>query len=488
MRNNPTLNIYTSAEGATPMSPYDDNPTPSASYPTHTPTPSNGNMNGYSNGHSNANGNANGHSNANGNGSTHSTARSYAFHTPPPKQTPSHSQAYQPSYMSPNPNIMSPNFASPMSQYHTPTQNPQYEQQQQQQQQQEDPNKQKMTFAQKIKNYDYQNNIPSEFRVYTTHGAILSFTTILLLLYLLSSEYTYNMTYTTREKVHVATPIHNHHENFGTNNNSKENTMYNHLIEMEIDITFPNIACALLSLDAFDPINQRQTLHLDYNHRIWKHRIAKDGTMIGRRSKFELGNTLHNEEHLEEYAKKKDIKFVKKDHTHDKKGLFDDYYYANEDETEMCGSCYGAGDEDECCNTCDDVKRAYQRKGWNFEPNLDVQQCHHTQNSNKMVGEGCNVHGIVSLSSGGGNLHITPGHELENFGKTFAFTDLTDLIAQSFETFNVTHTVNKLRFGREYPGDIHQLDGEVRKIDDTSGMFQYYFQVVPTEYRFLNGT
>jgi len=303
---------------------------------------------------------------------------------------------------------------------------------------------------------------------------------------------------------------------------------------MEVDITFPSIACPLLSVDAVDPNNQRQSLHLDNTHRIWKHRIQvnKDtGKVgyIGKRSKFELGMTLQSEGHIEEYAAEKKMKFVKDVVSERKralkleaaeaakrngnarphlppshparKGQTDELYDdeiddfaktlnldGDDQEMNFCGSCYGAGDAGECCNTCDDVKRAYQRKGWIFEPNLDVQQCHNELKGDDLAGEGCNVHGFVSLSPGGGNLHITPGHELENFGKTFHFQDLQDLIKQTFETFDVSHTVEKLRFGRGYPGDIHQLDGAKRNVTDSYGMYQYYFQIVPTEYRFLNGT
>lgn len=325
----------------------------------------------------------------------------------------------------------------------------------------DDPNSSSSSIAQRIKNFDFQNNIPSEFRVYTTHGAFLSFTTILLLFYLLTTEYTYNLsTITTKESVYV-------------------NTASNQLIELEIDITFSDIACPLLSFDAFDPNKQRQTLHLDRHHRVYKHRIGLDGKMIGRKSKFEQGMSLQNEEHVKEYANQKQMKFKIDLEKSDE---------VNDDDGDNCGSCYGAGEEGECCNTCEDVKRVYQRKGWSFTPNLDVKQCHDMENSNSMVGEGCNIHGMVALSSGGGHLHITPGHELENFGKKFAFQDLNDLINQAYDTFNVTHKVNKLRFGKEYPGDIHQLDDERRMVNDTSAMYQYYFQIVPTEFRFLNGT
>lgn len=47
----------------------------------------------------------------------------------------------------------------------------------------------------------------------------------------------------------------------------------------------------------------------------------------------------------------------------------------------------------------------------------------------------------------------------------------------TFEQFNVTHTINKIRFGEEFPGSKNQLDGETRVISDGYGMYQYYFKV-----------
>ena len=31
---------------------------------------------------------------------------------------------------------------------------------------------------------------------------------------------------------------------------------------------------------------------------------------------------------------------------------------------DYCGSCYGAGKEGQCCNTCEELKQAYSEKGW----------------------------------------------------------------------------------------------------------------------------
>lgn len=69
------------------------------------------------------------------------------------------------------------------------------------------------------------------------------------------------------------------------------------------------------------------------------------------------------------------------------------------------------------------------------------------------------------------------------------------LAGAAFEQFNVSHTVNQLSFGptmsprqRESLNITSQLDGAVRAVSDGYGMFQYYLQVVPTVFRFLNGT
>lgn len=65
----------------------------------------------------------------------------------------------------------------------------------------------------------------------------------------------------------------------------------------------------------------------------------------------------------------------------------------------------------------------------------------------------------------------------------------------AFEQFNVSHTVNQLSFGpylrphvRDQLNLTSQLNGAVRTVTDGYGMFQYYLQVVPTVFKFLNGT
>lgn len=267
-------------------------------------------------------------------------------------------------------------------------------------------------------------------------------------------------------------------------------------LDVEFDITFPNIPCALLSIDAADPTGQSQSLHIDRTHRVWKHRMDKLGNEIGHRSKFELGATMSGEEQLRAMIKAEFGDLPEKRRRTDAGGGGDaviDIQSVNDGERkdrekeEECGSCYGAGDESECCNTCDDVKRAYRRRGWHIADLEKVRVCRKIISSAEEVDEGCNIHGIVALSSGGGNVHIAPGRSLEHFGHEKELT-INDVLQSTFEIYNVTHTVNKLHFGTDFPGNAYQLDGQERLVLDKFVMYQYYIQVVPTMYKFLNGT
>lgn len=82
------------------------------------------------------------------------------------------------------------------------------------------------------------------------------------------------------------------------------------------------------------------------------------------------------------------------------------------------------------------------------------------------------VHGVVALSTGGGDLHLAPGEDTAKKGFT-----ILDMLFQSFQQWNVSHEVHKIRFGPEHPAGVYQLDGRTKVIEDTYGMYQYYFQV-----------
>lgn len=307
----------------------------------------------------------------------------------------------------------------------------------------------------RLQKLDAHSTVSNEFRVRTSYGAFLSTITIVAIFYLVRSELKYNFEPETISTVHV-----------------KPTSPKG--LNVDFDISFSYIPCALLSIDADDPTGQAQSLHLDRTHRVFKHRLDKDGKRIGRRSRFEMGGTMKDESDLEEL-------FMEMNAGKDSEGGGDDEVR----DEEACGSCYGAGEDDECCNTCDDVKRAYNRKGWHVEDMKLIKQCQHVKSSKEENGEGCRVSGNVALGTGGGNFHFVPSKSLENFGHESELT-LADYLATAFETYNVTHTIHRLHFGQAMPGQKYQLDGEERTIIDNHGMYQYYLQIVPSNYKSKN--
>jgi endoplasmic reticulum-Golgi intermediate compartment protein 3 len=304
-----------------------------------------------------------------------------------------------------------------------------------------------MGLQERLKSFDAHSSVSNEFRVYTAQGAILSIVTVIIIIYLVISEARFNFQVNLKESVHV-------------------NATTSRGLELEFDITLWEVPCSKLQIDASDHLGQAQSLHLDQAHHLWKHRIRRnvDGStsLIGSKTKLEMGSTLKSEEDLVEVL-------------YDSGKLIGNAIVEEVEEL-TCGSCYGAGEEGECCNNCEDVRRAYRTRGWvlQLDSGHTIVQCKNEPNSdeNEEKGEGCNVHGVVALSTGGGNLHLAPGKEAASEGMT-----ILEALMQSFQEWNVSHTLQKLRFGPEYPAAKYQLDGQTRTIEDAFGMYQYYLQV-----------
>jgi hypothetical protein len=80
---------------------------------------------------------------------------------------------------------------------------------------------------------------------------------------------------------------------------------------------------------------------------------------------------------------------------------------------QYCGTCYGAEESDEqCCNSCEEVREAYKKKGWALtNPDL-IDQCTRedfVERVKTQQGEGCNVRGFLDVSKVAGNFHFAPG-------------------------------------------------------------------------------
>lgn len=53
------------------------------------------------------------------------------------------------------------------------------------------------------------------------------------------------------------------------------------------------------------------------------------------------------------------------------------------------------------------ARKVYTRKGWHIQNIADINQCkNEKKRGSEGKDEGCNVHGLVALDSGGGSFHL----------------------------------------------------------------------------------
>ena len=241
-------------------------------------------------------------------------------------------------------------------------------------------------------------------------------------------------------------------------------------MKINFDFTFPNLACAVVNLDATDISGEKQK---DVEHNVFKRRLDSQGKQVGYHEKHEIGGTIKSIDEL-----------------HDKPAAVDpsDNRTAVQKEKERkCGSCYGAEtDELKCCDTCEQVREAYRKKGWSFAVRHNIRQCSRegfVDAVEQQRGEGCKVYGYIEVPKVAGNFHFAPGT-----GFRHAHNTVADLFGFTLKKWNVSHVINELSFGDPVPGRKNPLDGTSKFLMAGTGMYQYYAKVVPTDYVYRDGT
>merc|ERR1719502_1524400 len=144
-----------------------------------------------------------------------------------------------------------------------------------------------------------------------------------------------------------------------------------------------------------------------------------------------------------------------------------------------CFSCLEAREfnESRCCNSCQELKDAYEENGIPYYHILDTApQCKDSV--------GCRIHGDVLVSKVGGNIHVALGKSTIRDGKHVHEFNLRDVS----EGFNTSHIIHKVRFGAHVPGVSSALEGTSRIVKSGSGMFHYYVKLVPMLYQSRAGT
>jgi len=117
---------------------------------------------------------------------------------------------------------------------------------------------------------------------------------------------------------------------------------------LQIDLTLPRMPCEWISITALDVSGHVQ---LEVDHNLHRQRLTCRGKNTVTAEKHHVG------------ASKDELP----EHLHPDTPALPEGY---------CGSCYGAdGKENQCCNTCEEVRVAYREKGWVMPEYDTVEQC-----------------------------------------------------------------------------------------------------------------
>ncbi|MEW5301102.1 MAG: hypothetical protein WDW36_003982 [Sanguina aurantia] len=313
------------------------------------------------------------------------------------------------------------------------------------------------------------NKIADDFFTKTMSGGVITIAATVVMVLLFLSEI----------RLYVA--VNTHHE-------LSVDTSRGETIAIHVDVTFPKMPCAWLSLDAMDISGD---LHLDVDHDVYKQRLGASGSPVKAIEKHDVVSTKKMGHSL----------------------------------NETCGSCYGSEDKaGDCCNSCDEVRSAYRKKGWALTNTDHIEQCSHDgyleaikeqqqqqqqqqqqlgqqqqqqqqqqqlgqQQQRKVVGEGCRMWGDLEVNKVAGNFHFAPGRSYQQ-----GSMHVHDIAPFGDAVMDLSHTINRLAFGAAYPGMRNPLDlakvsqASLVKSLDGSGMYQYFLKVVPTQFTTLSNT
>lgn len=301
-----------------------------------------------------------------------------------------------------------------------------------------------------VKKLDFMfPKVDTEYTVHTDRGGIVSLIAYGLILLLVVAEIIafVNQNYSHNTVEHIAV-----------------DTSLGKRMRVNLNITFPAVSCEDLHIDIMDVAGDSQ---LDIEDTMSKRRLSRKGSPLG------SSEIVETNKHQQLESEKQDILKVK---------VPDDY----------CGPCYGAGEEeDQCCNTCDDLIEAYKKKRWRTDLVTQTSEQCIREGRDKIEpkklrrGEGCNLQGYFMVNRVGGNFHMAMGEGIERDGRHIHTFNPDDT-----HNFNASHIIHHLSFGPDVEDQrfnaeltpLNDVSKIVTKEHGTTGLFQYFIKVVPTTY------
>ncbi|GFO19068.1 endoplasmic reticulum-Golgi intermediate compartment protein 3 [Plakobranchus ocellatus] len=265
-----------------------------------------------------------------------------------------------------------------------------------------------------LRRFDAYPKTLEDFRVKTYGGAAVTLVSGILMFVLFISELNYYLTLEVHPELFV-------------------DTSRGQKLRINIDIVFPKMACSYLALDAMDVSGESQ---IDIDAHLLKQRLDPDGKQISETpEQHKIGET--------EVASTPPPL-----------------------DPNRCESCYGAeGPHHQCCNTCEDVREAYRKKGWAVQNLNSIEQCKREGFAAKVEAqknEGCKLFGYLEVNKVAGNFHIAPGKSFQQ-----KHVHVHDMQAFSGVKFNITHRINHLSFGNDYPGIVNPLDNVYERVNES---------------------
>lgn len=316
----------------------------------------------------------------------------------------------------------------------------------------------------RMKQFDAYPKVLEDFRVKTYSGAMVTTVSTIIMALLFISELRYYM----KTDVHPELLV---------------DTTRPEKLKINIDVMFPQLGCAYLSVDAMDISGDVQT---EIQHGIFKKRYDKDGKPIGVDAR---------KEDLD--AKTDDVPPAPPAGTIKGNGS------AVGTSSDMCGSCYGAETPvHPCCNTCDEVRKAYRAWGWTLDEDAEnITQCKGEkwkEDLEEQAGEGCQIYGYLEVSKVAGRFLIATDKRFNQHPRMlFQFVaigkdgrismNFDDLFGSGTKKHNISHRIQSLSFGEPVPGIVNPLDGVDVVAEGKAKTYQYFIKIVPTVYKKLSG-
>ena len=285
-----------------------------------------------------------------------------------------------------------------------------------------------------VKQLDFNPKVAQKAEKSSSKGGLVSLITLCITFWLIYSEYQAFFEKKTHDVLIVDT----------------EREKPDELLKVYLEIEFPQLPCAVLSLDAVDGQGEQQAFA--------KAHVVRS-RMQNEKDFGHLGQDVLGSEAITS------SKWVPPQG--------------------YCGSCYDVGkylaNKNRCCNTCLDLKRAYIEHRLDPRIASNSEQCLREAKAPKLVtpNEGCKVHGHLEIQPSKGNFHVAAGRGIQAQHMSHHH-HIHQMTARDLETFNISHSIKMLSFERPLPYQKYPLQG-VSHIDHQLTQVKYFIQVVPME-------